>query len=140
MILISVLLVDDSSLFVHAATRFLQEQSEIVVVGAASRGEEALMQAQRLQPKVVLIDLNMPGLSGLKAIPLLRERLPDAGIIVLTLQDMDAYRQAALSAGADDFVSKATLVADLLPAIRRVVEARQTGRTPHLKRAAGETA
>ncbi len=122
---VSVLLVDDSLLFLDIATRFLQEEyrDEVVVVGAAGGGEEALAQAQLLQPQVILIDLNMPGMSGLEAIPRLREALPDAGIIALTLLDAEAYRQAALAAGADGFVSKPNMGADLLPAIRRVVRA-----------------
>ncbi|MBI2951942.1 response regulator transcription factor [bacterium] len=122
---VSVLLVDDSPLFLDIATRFLQEEyrGEVVVVGVAGGGEEALAQAQLLQPQVILIDLNMPGMSGLEAIPRLREALPEAGIIALTLLDGEAYRQAALAAGADGFVSKPNMGADLLPAIRRVVRA-----------------
>ena len=120
---VSVLLVDDKSTFLGIATRFLQEEhrDEVAVVGVADGGEEALVEAQLLQPQVILIDLNMPGVSGLEAIPRLREALPDAGIIALTLLDAEVYRQAALAAGADDFVSKVKMVADLLPAIRRVV-------------------
>ena len=122
---ISVLLVDDSPRFLQAATRFLQEHcaDDILVVGAAEGGEEGLNQARRLQPRVVLLDLCMPGMSGLDAIPLLREALPKTCIIALTLFDTDTYRQAAMKAGADGFVPKAALTSDLLPAIRRVVAA-----------------
>jgi DNA-binding NarL/FixJ family response regulator len=114
--------VDNHPAFLDAVTRFLREESggEVVVVGTAGGGQEALAQARRLQPQVILIDLRLPGLSGLKAIPLLRRALPDAGIIALTLLDSDAYRQAALVSGADDLVSKASLETNLLPAIRRV--------------------
>jgi DNA-binding NarL/FixJ family response regulator len=123
---VSVLLVDDSPLFLDITTRFLQEecQGEVVVVGVAGGGEEALAKAQPLHPQVVLVDLNMPGMSGLEAIPRLRQALPDAGIIALTLLDAEVYRQAALAAGADGFVSKSTLYTDLLPAIRRFKQRR----------------
>ena len=126
---ISVLIADDNPTFLRIVTRFLEEQSRktVSVVATARGGEEALAQAEALRPQVVLIDLNMPGLSGLEAIPRLRRALPDAGIIAVTLLDTDAYRQAALAAGADDFVSKITLNAELLPAIRRVALATRTG-------------
>jgi len=126
---ISVLIADDNPTFLRIVTRFLEEQSRktVSVVATARGGEEALAQAEALRPQVVLIDLNMPGLSGLEAIPRLRRALPDAGIIAVTLLDTDAYRKAALAAGADDFVSKMTLNAELLPAIRRVALATRTG-------------
>ena len=125
---ISVLIADDNPTFLRIVTRFLEEQSRktVSVVATARGGEEALAQAEALRPQVVLIDLNMPGLSGLEAIPRLRRALPDAGIIAVTLLDTDGYRQAALAAGADDFVSKMTLNTDLLPAIRRVALATRT--------------
>ena len=126
---ISVLIADDNPTFLRIVTRFLEEQSRktVSVVATAHGGEEALIQAEALRPQVVLIDLNMPGLSGLEAIPRLRRALPDAGIIAVTLLDTDGYRQAALAAGADDFVSKMTLNTELLPAIRRVALATRTG-------------
>ena len=122
---ISVLLVDDHETFLRVATEFLQRHDELTLVGAARGGKEALAQAQDLRPQVILVDLNMPGLSGLETIPLLRAMLPEAGIIALTLLDAKVYRQAALAAGADDFVPKANLSTDLLPAIRRVAQTGQ---------------
>ena len=125
---ISVLIADDNPTFLRIVARFLEEQSRetVSVVATARGGEEALIQAEALRPQVVLIDLKMPGLSGLEAIPRLRRALPDARIIAVTLLDTDAYRQAALAAGADDFVPKTTLNAELLPAIRRVAFATRT--------------
>jgi DNA-binding NarL/FixJ family response regulator len=118
-----ILLVDDSEVFLRVATDFLARHSELAVVGATQRGGEALTLAQDLQPGVVLIDMDMPGLGGLETIRRLRAALPSVGIIVLTLLDGDIYRQAALAAGADGSVPKATLTTDLLPAIRQVVQA-----------------
>ena len=119
---ISVLLVDDNPAFLRIVTRFLQQHEDVVVVGAAGGGEEVLALAQDLQPDIVLIDLAMPGLSGLETIPRLRAVLPEVGIIALTVLDTSSYRQAALEAGANDFVPKASLNTELLPAIRRVVQ------------------
>ena len=117
---ISILLVDDHSIFLGIVTRFLQSYPDIVIVGTAGDGKEALRYAQVLQPQVILLDLAMLGLFGLEVISPLRLIVPTAGIIVLTLLDADGYRQAALAAGAADFISKTTLSTDLLPAIRRI--------------------
>jgi DNA-binding NarL/FixJ family response regulator len=127
---IRVLLVDDHEPFLRIATEFLQRHHELVVVGTAREGKEALAQAQALSPQVILLDLNMPGLNGLETIPRLRVMLPQAGIIALTLLDPRTYRQAALAAGADDFVAKANLTTDLLPAIRRVAKIVQPRQEP----------
>ena len=91
----------------------------------AEGGKEALVRAKDLRPQIILLDLVMPGLSGLETIPLLRKGAPRAGIIALTLMASNGYREAAAKAGADDFVAKGNLNADLVPAIRRV--ARQAG-------------
>jgi len=127
---IAVLLVDDNATFLRIATRFLQDHDDVVVVGVAGGGEEGLAQAQDLQPDIVLVDLAMPGLSGLEMIPRLRATLPEVGIIALTVLDTNSYRQAALAAGADDFVSKATLNTTLLPAIRQAAQAAQPRQRP----------
>lgn len=118
---ISILIVDDNATFLRIAARFLQQSGDVVVVGTARNGHEALAQAQTLNPQVVLMDLAMPGLPGLQAIPHLRARLPEVSVIVLTLLDANSYRSAALAAGADGFVSKAALNTDLIPLIRRIV-------------------
>jgi DNA-binding NarL/FixJ family response regulator len=119
---ISVLLVDDNPIFLRILTRFLEERSrlDVVVVGSADGGEKALTKASLLKPQVILVDLAMPDIHGLELIPRLRAVLPDAKIITLTLMDPSSYREAVLAAGADDFVSKATLEADLLPTILRL--------------------
>ena len=120
---ISVLLVDDNPAFLRIATRFLQQHDDVAVVGAAGGGEEALALTQDLQPDIVVIDLAMPGLSGLETIPRLWAVLPGVSIIALTVLDTNSYREAALAAGANDFVAKVSLNTDLLPAIRRVAQA-----------------
>ncbi|MFQ6101931.1 MAG: response regulator transcription factor [Anaerolineae bacterium] len=122
---ISVLLVDDNLTFLRIATRFLQKHNDIVIAGAFNGGKEAMEQAHTLQPDIVLIDLAMSDLPGLEAIPRLRVMLPGAGIIALTLLDANSYRPAALAAGADDFVSKATMSTDLLPAVWRTAQAKR---------------
>lgn len=129
---ISVLLVDDNPTFLNILVRFLEvhHQNELVIVGTAGVGEGVLAAAQVLRPQVILIALGMPGLPCLEIIARLRETLPEVGIIALTLLDTDGYREAALAAGANEFVAKATLTTDLLPAIRRVARAPVAPETP----------
>ena len=124
---VSVLLVDDNPTFLRLAARFLDVHghNQVVVVGKAHGGTEALARTQELKPEVVLLDLAMPDMPGLEVIRRLRETLPWVRIIALTLMGNEHYRKAALAAGADEFVPKASMSADLLPAIRRVIQTRE---------------
>lgn len=133
---ISVLLVDDSPLFVEAATAFLRA-SGIVAVESALGGTEGLSRAAESRPDIVLVDLAMPDLPGLELIPQLRQIVPVAGIIAVTLLPAASYREAALALGADDLVTKASLTTDLLPAIRRVTQMKELPGKPTEPTAAG---
>jgi DNA-binding NarL/FixJ family response regulator len=75
-----------------------------------------------MQPAVVMLDLNLPDGLALDVLPQLRAAAPQARIIILTLWDGDAYRAAALEAGADAFVSKSAIHAQLLPAISQLLD------------------
>ena len=122
---ISVLLVDDNPTFLSIVERYLQAEEKITVVAAVEGGEEALALVNRLKPDIVLTDLAMPKVSGMETILRMRAAWPKMGIVALTLLDTTGYRQAALTAGADDFVAKDALNTELLPTIQRVVEAKQ---------------
>lgn len=117
------MLVDDEATFLRIETLFLEThyKNDVHVIGTASSGEECLAKAQLLAPDVILIDLNMPGLSGLQTIPLLRIMFPEIRIVALTLNDGENSRRAVLAAGGNELVSKATMSTDLMPAIRRVM-------------------
>jgi DNA-binding NarL/FixJ family response regulator len=119
---LSVLLVDDSRAFLRILAEFLSEFGEgaLRVVGSVMGGKDAVAEAQRLTPDVVLLDLAMPDVSGMALLPRLREALPDAILIALTLADPNGAREATLAAGADAFVSKMTLDHDLIPTIQRL--------------------
>lgn len=120
---ISVMLVDDEPTFLRIAQLFLETHygQEIEILGTARDGEEALVQAQMLAPQLVLIDLHMPGLSGLQTIPLLRILYPEMRIIALTLNDSEKSRQAVMAAGGNALVSKTRMGTDLIPAVRRTM-------------------
>lgn len=120
---VRLVLIDDSPDFLKVASRFLSGLESLELVGLGSRAEDALGLVARLTPDVVLLDLAMPGTSTLEIIPQLKVVDPEVKVVVLTLYGTAGYRQAALDAGADSFVSKKSMGVDLLPAILRVARA-----------------
>jgi DNA-binding NarL/FixJ family response regulator len=116
-----VLLVDDNRSFLAVLQEFLSEHEGIEVIGAASSGEEALALLERLNPDLMIIDLAMPGMSGLELLQAIRARGSHVTTIVLTLLDTPRHRQAASEAGASAFVAKAYMDADLLPTIHQLL-------------------
>lgn len=118
-----VMLVDDNQKFLAVLREFLNEHDDIDVVGAAGSGEEALALLASTQPTVLIVDLWMPDMGGLDLTRKVKALWPQLPVIVLTLFDSPRHRQAALDAGADAFVGKARMDADLLPAIQGLVEA-----------------
>ncbi|SHK71227.1 response regulator [Rhodothermus profundi] len=103
---VTVLLIDDQPLFVQYLLRFLGTEPRIEVVGVAHKAEEAITLSQALQPEVILLDLSMPGQSGMDVLPQVRAAAPSAYIIVLTSHDSEWYQEQASRRGADAFVSK----------------------------------
>lgn len=123
---LGLLLVDDSPVMTSMVPRFLAEfgSGRITLAGAANTGSEALAMAASLKPDVAVVDLNLPDISGFDLIARLRELLPQVWIVVLTMSDTNPTRVAAETAGANEFVYKANLSAELLPAVLRKPEAR----------------
>src|SRR5438445_11686121 len=83
----SVLLVDDHTLFRSGIRSLLQRQADFTVVGEAADGVEGVKRAKQLQPDVVLLDLNMPGISGLETLQLMLQDSPDMAVIRLTVSE-----------------------------------------------------
>ena len=128
---LSALLVDDNPHFLRILDRFLSAYGDgtVRVVGSVVGGRDAVAQAVWLRPDVILVDLTMPDVPGLQLLPQLRRTLPDAVLIALSLRDPGEYQEDTIAAGADAFVSKASLECDLLPAVQRLAsrEARRGG-------------
>lgn len=116
----AVLLVDDQELIRYGLRLVLEAQPDLVVVGEASDGAEAVQAAQRLRPDVVLMDVRMPGLDGIEATRRLTAALPETRIIVLTTYDLDEFAFGALRAGAAGFLLKNTRPDELVAAVRAV--------------------
>jgi DNA-binding NarL/FixJ family response regulator len=121
---IRILLVDDNLNFLEAIARFLATQPGIEVVGWARSGHDALQQVQRLKPDLVLLDLVMPGMTGMDAAQQIKAQ-PDAPcVILLTLYDDLPYRVAAADAPVDGFLSKVDVGTQLLPLIDHLFSCR----------------
>ncbi len=123
---IRILVADDQSLFREGICLLIATNPHFLVVGEAASGEMAVSCARRLQPDVVLLDLSMPGMSGIACIPQILHAAPSARIVVLTSFDDDCHVFGALTAGAHGYVLKQTASVRLLQAIEDVV----SGKTP----------
>ena len=115
---VRVLLVDDQALFREGLETLLSVHQDIQVAGQASNGQEAVEVAAKIVPDVVLMDVRMPGLNGVRATHLLKQALPQCRVIVLTTFDDDEYVFDALRAGAVGYLLKDVASARLVEAIR----------------------
>jgi DNA-binding NarL/FixJ family response regulator len=118
--LIRILAVDDHPLLRSGIAALVDTQPDMRMVGEASNGNEAVQLHRELNPDVTLMDLQMPDMSGLDAIISIRTQQPSARIIVLTTYAGDVLAQRALKAGAQAYVLKSLVRAEILNTIRVV--------------------
>ena len=126
-----ILIVDDHPLTREALSSLLRAHG-FDVVGCASDGEQAIVEAARLQPDLVLLDLSMPGLDGLGALPRLREAAPESEVVVLTASGTEENLLAAIRAGAAGYLLKTEPPERIAAFLNGVVERR--GRALRLDR------
>jgi DNA-binding NarL/FixJ family response regulator len=113
-----VLLVDDSPTFLEQARAWLSRESDIEVVGSAVSGDEAIALVKQLNPRVVLMDIAMPGMNGLEATRRLKLLAGPPLVMMVSLDGDPAHRTAAAAAGADGFLCKADFAAAVLSTLR----------------------
>ena len=113
-----VLVVDDAANLRELLTVLLEIEDDFEVVGTAADGQQAVAAAETLQPDLVLLDLAMPVMDGLQALPLLRARVPDARIVIFSGFEHQALAEEAVSAGADAYIEKGTSVTQLVSQLR----------------------
>jgi DNA-binding NarL/FixJ family response regulator len=118
---VRVLIVDDHPITRDALAALLA-QSGFSVVGEAGDGEEALELARRLRPQIVLLDLSMPGLDGLAALPRLREAAPESEVVVLTASGTEENLLAAIRGGAAGYLLKSEPPERIAQFLRGVVQ------------------
>ncbi len=122
---IRVLIVDDHPMVAEGIEAILETYDDIKVVGTATNGREAIDKAVALSPDVVLMDLNMPGMSGLSATEMILEQCPTMRILVLTMHDSAEYISTALSHGALGYVLKDVPTDEIKDAIDSVMRGEQ---------------
>jgi DNA-binding NarL/FixJ family response regulator len=119
---IRVLIVDDHAEFRAGLRAMLRAAADLEVMGEAQQGEEAVDLALRLQPDIVLMDLQMPGMNGIDATRRIVDTSPHVGVIMLTMFDDDNSVFAAMRAGARGYLLKGALKGEILHAVRGVAE------------------
>lgn len=122
--MIRVLIADDHAIVREGIRQVLctDESRAFDVVGEASTGLDAVRLAQQLRPHVVVLDLSMPEMSGLEAAERIREALPDAGILMLSIHDHEEYVLQSMRAGAQGYLRKDSSPAELRGAVRTLSE------------------
>jgi len=118
--IIRVALADDHRILRTSLAVYLDENAQMEVVGEADNGEQALEIVREKHPDVLLLDLNMPGTSGLDILPEIRRTWPEVKVLVLTGRDEDMYIMRALRAGAHGYILKTTDEDALVQAVRDV--------------------
>src|SRR5215217_9431797 len=132
---ITVVIADDHAVVRSGLRMLLDAEEGLRVVAEAGDVPTAMQVIRAHRPGVAVLDLNMPGGSGLDAIPLLRESTPETAIVVLTMQDDPAYARRALQSGAAGFVLKEAADDELLEAVK--LAARGLGLPPSRRRHPG---
>jgi DNA-binding NarL/FixJ family response regulator len=117
---IGVLLVDDFEPWRHFVTAMIREQPDLQLIGEACDGLEAIQQAQKLQPDLILLDIGLPKLHGIDAAPRIRQVAPNARILFLSeINTLDVV-EAAFSEG-QGYIQKVDVGSELLPAIEALI-------------------
>jgi DNA-binding NarL/FixJ family response regulator len=115
-----VLVVDDAANLRELLTLLLDTEDDFEVIGTASDGEQALLVADALQPDIVLLDLAMPVMDGMQALPEIRSRLPGAIIVIFSGFEQAPLVDEALAAGADAYLEKGASVTQLVDLLREL--------------------
>ncbi len=123
--MISVLLVDDHPVVIEGLRKLLEAAGDIDVTGTANDASQAIERAKTLRPDVILLDLRMPGATGIQATRRLREQEFAGAIILLTSYGDQAYVRQALEAGADGYLLKSTPSDELIDSIRSGAKGRR---------------
>ena len=115
---IQVLIVDDHAVVREGLQVMLESTGEFQVVGQAVNGQEAIFLAEKLQPDVVLMDIQMPGIGGIEATSRITQRVPKAQVVMLSSYDQDEYIYQSIQAGAKGYALKSSGIEELLNVVR----------------------
>jgi DNA-binding NarL/FixJ family response regulator len=137
---IKVLLADDNTLFRDGIAQILRADGRFEVIGQASRGDEVVAAAARLQPDLILMDLQMPGMSGFEAIRRIRDGNHEVAIGVLTMFETQESIQQALEAGASGYLAKDATPAHLREAAVALADGKRVVTIPQPSRSRADAA
>ena len=118
--MIRIVIVDDHAVVRSGLRLLLEAESDLDVVAEAGDAREAVLTVRAEKPDVVLLDVTMPGESGIKALPKLLHEAPEAKVLVLSMQDDPRYVREAFAAGASGYVLKEAADAEVVGAVREV--------------------
>jgi DNA-binding NarL/FixJ family response regulator len=116
-----VLIADDHAIFREGLRQILEDIEDLQVVDEASRGQEVLDKIEKNDYDLILLDIAMPGLSGLETMKLIKGRKPKMKVLILSMYPEDQYAVRAIKAGASGYITKASASEELLGAIRKVL-------------------
>jgi two-component system invasion response regulator UvrY len=117
---ITVLIADDHQLIRESLGLILSNDPQIEVQGLCGSAEEAVEKAMVCRPQIILLDINLPGISGIEAIPVFRKFCPGIKIVGMSMHTQPAYARKMMQTGASGFVTKNSSCEELLTAIREV--------------------
>lgn len=118
--MIRILIADDQGLLRAGLRALLSSEAELEVIAEAGNGEEALKLAQEFNPDVALLDINMPNMDGIEVTRRLKEVLPEARVLIITVHEDESLLQEAIKAGAAGYIVKRAVESELIDAIRAV--------------------
>jgi len=122
---IRVVVVDDHAVVRSGLRMLLDAEDDLEVVGEAGNAREAIFEVRAHKPDVVLLDVVMPGESGIEALPKLLKEAPETKVLVLSMQDDPSYVREAFAAGASGYVLKEAADAEVVSAVREAAAGRQ---------------
>ena len=118
MLIRKVLIVDDDMRFRRFVKELFSSEEDFQIIEEAANSQEAILMAKELKPDLVLMDISMSRMNGLDATHRLKEIMPKLAVIILTIHDLDEYREAAMASGASAYVLKKAMMEELIPAAR----------------------
>ncbi len=117
-----ILIADDHGILRSGLRNLLNPNSDLEVVGEAADGRQAVRMAEELQPDLVLMDISMPNMSGIDALPALLEKSPASKVLMLTVHEDESLLRKAVRQGASGYVIKRAVESELIHAIRTVMQ------------------
>jgi two-component system, NarL family, response regulator NreC len=120
--MIRTVVVDDHAVVRSGIKLLLDREDDIEVVGEAGNAKDAIFRARALKPDVILLDVVMPGQSGIDVLPALLKEAPDTRVLVLSMQDDPSYVREAFAAGASGYVLKEAADEEVVAAVREIAD------------------